>query len=86
MSKNQLSPKLGAASRAKLRSKALPGSSFSGLNQAFKMVCPCCSQSAGSDTKVAAADPAARLSSPKFRRNPPSRLLPIGHPRISNWA
>ena len=36
MSKNQLSPKLWAASRATLRSKALPGSSFSGLNQAFQ--------------------------------------------------
>ena len=46
MSKNQLSLKLGAASRATLRSKALPGSSFSGLNQAFKMVCLCCSRSA----------------------------------------
>ena len=46
MSKNQLSPKLWAASRATLRSKALPGSSFLGLNQAFKMVCPCCSRSA----------------------------------------
>ena len=74
MSKNQLSPKPGAASRATLRPKSVAQFEFFRLKPSIQ-------------NGVSVLFAKCWVQIPRLRRlRPPYRLLPISHPHISNWA